>query len=81
MEAFRLYLKSWDLRGTKIIPARSFYVRVMKAHRYGDCLITIATGQMAEAEAERAGLVPTHAYAVLDVRQVLGRRLLQVCDI
>ena len=44
--------------------------RLASAHKFGDCLITIATGELDEEEAERAGLVPTHAYAVLDVREV-----------
>lgn len=43
-------------------------------HR-GDVLITVATGEMSEAEADRAGLVPTHAYALLDIREVKGTRL------
>lgn len=37
-------------------------------HR-GDVLVTTATGVMTEEEGERWGLVPTHAYAVLDVRE------------
>ena len=37
----------------------------------GDCLITVATGPMSESDADRAGLVPTHAYALLDIRKVL----------
>ena len=44
--------------------------RLESAHRYGDCLLTISTGALSEAEAARAGLVPTHAYAVLDAREV-----------
>ena len=36
----------------------------------GHCLVTIATGALNEAEADRAGLVPSHAYAVLDIRKV-----------
>lgn len=36
----------------------------------GDALVTVATGELSDAEAERTGLVPTHAYAVLDVRTV-----------
>ena len=37
-------------------------------HR-GDVLITTATGVMTEEEGEKWGLVPTHAYAVLDIRE------------
>lgn len=44
---------------------------LVSKHNKGDVLITIATGVMSEAEADRAGLVPTHAYAVLDIREVL----------
>lgn len=35
----------------------------------GHCLVTVATGILSNGDAERAGLVPTHAYAMLDVRQ------------
>ena len=35
--------------------------------------MTVATGEIGERDAERAGLVPTHAYAVLNVIRV------QVC--
>ncbi len=42
----------------------------------GQVLVTVATGEMDERVAERAGLVPTHAYAVLDVREVKGVKLL-----
>ena len=36
----------------------------------GDALMTVATGQLSGGQAERAGLVPTHAYAVLNVVMV-----------
>lgn len=36
----------------------------------GQVLVTIATGNIPELDAERAGLVPTHAYAVLDIRHI-----------
>uniref|UniRef100_A0A8C6LKY4 Calpain 7 n=1 Tax=Nothobranchius furzeri TaxID=105023 RepID=A0A8C6LKY4_NOTFU len=35
----------------------------------GHVLITTATGVMTEEEGEKWGLVPTHAYAVLDIRE------------
>lgn len=33
----------------------------------GDVLVTVATGELSDQDAERSGLVPTHAYAVMDV--------------
>ncbi|XP_027051362.1 calpain-7-like isoform X1 [Pocillopora damicornis] len=52
--------------------------RLLNGVRSGDCLVTVATGPMSESEADRAGLVPTHAYALLDIRKVKGHRLLQL---
>jgi calpain-7 len=40
----------------------------------GDVLVTVATGDLSDADAERSGLVPTHAYAVMDVQTVDGVR-------
>ena len=45
----------------------------------GDVLITAATGVLSEVEASRAGLVPTHAYAVLDMKMVKVRLFSNVC--
>ena len=36
----------------------------------GNALLTVATGQLTETESERAGLVTTHAYAVLNLIEV-----------
>lgn len=36
----------------------------------GRCLITVATGELSDAESDRTGLVATHAYAVLDMKEV-----------
>lgn len=36
----------------------------------GNCLVTLATGNVSDAEADRAGLVSTHAYAMLDIREI-----------
>lgn len=48
---------------------------LVSKHNKGDVLITVATGEISQAEADRAGLVPTHAYALLDIKEVLGKRL------
>ncbi|XP_076593932.1 calpain-7 [Chaetodon auriga] len=55
----------------------SFRMLFQRFHR-GDVLITTATGVMTEEEGERWGLVPTHAYAVLDIREYKGMRFLQL---
>ncbi|XP_054451589.1 calpain-7 isoform X2 [Pteronotus mesoamericanus] len=53
---------------------RMLYQRFHK----GDVLITASTGVMTEAEGEKWGLVPTHAYAVLDIREFKGLRFIQL---
>lgn len=58
-------------------PDKTFEKLFERMHR-GHCLITLATGRMTKEEADRAGLVETHAYAVLDLRKVQGKRLLQL---
>ena len=37
----------------------------------GNALITVATGDLSADDKERSGLVPLHAYAVLEVKEVL----------
>jgi calpain-7 len=49
--------------------ADALFDKLLDRLHKGDVLVTVATGEMSEAEAERSGLVPTHAYAVLDVRK------------
>ncbi|KAI8979256.1 hypothetical protein BDF20DRAFT_868518 [Mycotypha africana] len=59
--------------------ADNVWDRIYDGIKYGDCLVTIATGDMTEDEAIRLGLVPTHAYAVIDIKLLYDRkRLLQV---
>ncbi|KAL7976770.1 hypothetical protein Chor_008719 [Crotalus horridus] len=55
----------------------SFRMLYQRFHK-GDVLITTATGVMTDEEGERWGLVPTHAYAVLDIREYKGLRFLQL---
>ena len=49
------------------------FKRLLDRFHQGHCLVTVATGEISDAEADRAGLVPTHAYAMLDVREVKVR--------
>lgn len=46
------------------------YERLRNGLEQGRCLITVATGELSDAESERTGLVSTHAYAVLDIKEV-----------
>jgi len=50
---------------------------LIKGQPYGTCLVTIGSRHDLPEE-NNAGLVPGHAYAVLDVKFVCGQRLLQV---
>ncbi|KAJ1798800.1 cysteine protease [Coemansia sp. RSA 2399] len=52
--------------------------RMYKGMHDGNALITIATGEMGSDVAGALGLVPSHAYAVLDLREVCGFHLLKV---
>ncbi|KAG5189782.1 hypothetical protein JKP88DRAFT_197520 [Tribonema minus] len=69
-------------RRASITSTKRVWQRLVSAHEYGDCLVTVSTESVGETlteeEAERLGLVPGHAYAVLDVKEVQGVRLLQV---
>ncbi|VDO03311.1 unnamed protein product [Rodentolepis nana] len=49
--------------------------RLEKRFHQGHCLVTVATGMLTPDVEERSGLVPTHAYALLDLRQVNNTRL------
>ena len=42
-------------------------IDIVISNHPGNALITVATGVLSDTQADRAGLVPTHAYAVLSV--------------
>ncbi|KAJ2721085.1 cysteine protease [Coemansia sp. Benny D115] len=58
--------------------ADATWARLRDGVARGSVLATVATGEMGAAAAAALGLVPAHAYAVLDVREACGVRLLQV---
>lgn len=64
--------------GSSEFDANKEFSRLHDRFHKGHCLITVATGEISDAEADRAGLVPTHAYAMLDIREVKGIKLLML---
>ena len=54
------------------------FKKLLSRFHKGDVLVTLATGEMSEASADRAGLVPTHAYAMLDIREVNGLKVFKL---
>ena len=61
----------WALKSPEpTINSESFFDILLQRLHKGDVLVTVATGELSDTDAERTGLVPTHAYAVLDVRRI-----------
>lgn len=54
------------------------FKKILDRFHRGDVLVTMATGEMSDAAADRAGLVPTHAYAMLDIKEMKGKWLLML---
>ncbi|XP_071502226.1 calpain-7-like [Diadema antillarum] len=63
---------------SKDFDADKIFTKLKDRFHRGDVLATVATGVMPESEADRAGLVPTHAYAMLDIREIKGKKLFQL---
>ena len=66
---------SIKLNDTKAFDKDAVFRKLLDRFHKGHVLVTMATGEMSDAQADRAGLVPTHAYAMLDIREVKGVRL------
>lgn len=56
--------------------ADAVFDRLETALAHGRCLITVATGELTDDQGERTGLVPSHAYAVLNLREINVSRYL-----
>lgn len=52
--------------------------RMYGAHKFGDVLVTMGTGKISSRAERETGLVGEHDYAVLDLREVDGQKLLLV---
>lgn len=67
------------IRDFETEPERA-WERLMSAHSFGDCLITMSSdASVTDEEADRLGLITGHAYAILNVIQTTnGTRLLQM---
>lgn len=50
--------------------ADAAFDRLESGLAHGRCLLTVATGELSDDLAERTGLVPAHAYAVLNLKEV-----------
>lgn len=60
--------------------ANHIFERLQNGLAQGRSLITVATGELSDDEAERTGLVSTHAYAVLDLKEIDVRTFsLNIC--
>lgn len=72
--------ESVDLKG-KGFDAKRTWRRMLTGLAAGDCVLTVATdSSLPAADYDRLGLVSSHAYALLDVREVLGRQLLLLAN-
>jgi len=58
--------------------ANNIWRRIFEAHRYGDVLITMGTGKISSRTERAIGLAGEHDYAVLDMREVDGQKLMLV---
>ncbi|CAK3965009.1 related to Calpain-like protease palB RIM13 [Lecanosticta acicola] len=65
------------LQSDEMEPDR-FWKRILNGFSYGDVLITLGTGKMSSKTERAIGLAGEHDYAVLDVREVEGQRLLLI---
>lgn len=65
-------------RDSDDIMPNAIWKRIFKAHSFGDVLITIGTGKMSKREEREIGLAGEHDYAVLDMREVDGQKLMLI---
>ncbi|ELU09786.1 hypothetical protein CAPTEDRAFT_220858 [Capitella teleta] len=67
-----------DLQDPEEFDPDKEFLKIQSRFHKGDCLVTTGTGELSDDEADRAGLVSTHAYAMLNIMEVKGHRLFQL---
>ncbi|MFH4979885.1 hypothetical protein AB6A40_006594, partial [Gnathostoma spinigerum] len=67
-----------SLKSPKGSDIDSIFEKLVSRFHQGHCLVTLATGNLSKEDTSRSGLVECHAYAVLDMRNVQGKRLLML---
>ncbi|THY86670.1 cysteine proteinase [Aureobasidium pullulans] len=65
------------LQSDDTIP-NNIWKRIYKSHQYGDVLVTMGTGKISNRTERAIGLAGEHDYAVLDMREVDGQKLMLV---
>ncbi|EAW08383.1 calpain-like protease PalBory [Aspergillus clavatus NRRL 1] len=60
------------------VTCEQLWKRLFKSFHHGDVLLTIGTGKLTEREEEELGLVSEHDYAILDMKEIRGRRQMLV---
>mmetsp|Transcript_37047 Transcript_37047/g.87517 ORF Transcript_37047/g.87517 Transcript_37047/m.87517 type:complete len:906 (+) Transcript_37047:104-2821(+) len=60
------------------LDAEQVWSRMVQGHNKGTALFTMATRPLSPDVTEQIGLSDKHAYAVLEVREVLGRRIVRL---
>lgn len=65
------------LQSDELEPER-FWKRMSSAFNFGDVFVTMGTGKMSSRTERELGLASEHDYAVLDLREVDGQRLMLV---
>jgi len=64
----RVAIRRSDASSEEAFNADREFQRIYERFHNGHCLVTVATGELTGGAAERAGLVPTHAYAMLNIQ-------------
>lgn len=57
---------------------QEMFQKLLNGQRADDCLVTCGTGPLDEESEEKLGLVSSHAYAILEIKEYKGLKMLMV---